>query len=81
MSNTKNKPGIHLFKDSDTLSKPYFYWHTIAKNGRLTANGETHSRKANALKSIRSTAITMGGNGKFDYYDHSKPNSPKVKYV
>jgi hypothetical protein len=61
--------------------KPEYYWHAIARNGRITANGETYSRKSIALNSIRSAAITLGGNGKFKYYDHSKPDCPLTNYV
>jgi uncharacterized protein YegP (UPF0339 family) len=84
MKNIQSKPGIHLYKDLAIFidgRKPYYYWHTRAKNGRITANGETYSRKSNALKSIRSTSITLGGKGKFKYYDHSKPDSPLISYV
>lgn len=78
---TKNKPGIHLMKESETESNPYYYWHAIASNGRITANGETYSRKSIALNSIRSTAKTLGGSGRFKYYDHSKKDSPLVNYL
>jgi uncharacterized protein YegP (UPF0339 family) len=80
--NTNNKPGIHLYR-----SKHYFggavtqwFWHARAPNGRITANGETYSRKSIALNSIRSTAVTLGGKGKFKYFDHSKKDSPLVNY-
>jgi len=90
MAKTKNKPGIHLLKShnwkpiktkSGHKVKPEFYWHTIASNGRLTANGETYSRKSIALNSIRSTSVTLGGKGKFKYYDHSVAGSPLKSYV
>jgi uncharacterized protein YegP (UPF0339 family) len=84
MSNPKNKPGIHLFKDHTIglLDKPepYWYWHARASNGRITANGETYSRRSTALNSIRSTAVTLGGKGKFKYFDHSKKDSPLVNF-
>jgi uncharacterized protein YegP (UPF0339 family) len=87
---TKNKPGIHLHrqynwkpvkKGNKFVNKPEYYWHAIAPNGRITANGETYSRKSIALNSIRSTAVTLGGKGKFKYYDHSKKDSPLQSYL
>lgn len=87
---TKNKPGIHLHKQHNWKpvkggkglrpGKPEYYWHAVAPNGRITANGETYSRKSIALNSIRSTAVTLGGKGKFKYYDHSKKDSPLVNF-
>jgi len=79
MSKTKNKPGVHLYKNTESEIRPYYYWHTRAKNGCITANGETYSSKSTALNSIRSASITLGG--KFKYYDHSKPNSPLQSYL
>jgi hypothetical protein len=88
---TKNKPGVHVFKTEKAVNNKktgrfekyvtYYYWNTIAPNGRLTANGEEHPRKAKALNSIRSTSVTLGGPGKFKYYDHSKPNIPLQSYL
>jgi hypothetical protein len=85
MSNPKNKPGIHLMKKTVFIKaigthKSWYYWHIVATNGRVTANNQTYSRKSIALNSIRSTAITLGGPGKFKYYDHSKKDSPLVNY-
>jgi uncharacterized protein YegP (UPF0339 family) len=84
MPNVQSKPGIHLHCDyaiGIDGNKLYYYWHARAKNGRITANGETYSRKSTALNSIRSTSITLGGKGKFKYYDHSKKDSPLQSYV
>jgi uncharacterized protein YegP (UPF0339 family) len=81
---TKNKLGIHLYKKYNypaSGAKSYWFWHTRAANGRITANGETYSRKSIALNGIRSTAVTLGATGKFKYYDHSKPNVPLTSYV
>ena len=80
MSNTR-KPGIHLHKDNDIERKPFYYWHARARNGRITCNGETYSTKAAALNSIASSAVTLGGTGKFEYYDHSKKDSPLKSYM
>jgi uncharacterized protein YegP (UPF0339 family) len=87
---TKNKPGIHVFKQHNWkpikrgkglyLGKPEYYWQAIAPNGRITANGETYSRKSIALNSIQSTSLTLGGKGSFKYYDHSKKDSPLTSY-
>jgi uncharacterized protein YegP (UPF0339 family) len=74
---TKNKPGIHLLRGNLGL----YYWHAVAPNGRITANGETYSRKSIALNGIRSTAVTLGASGKFKYYDHSKKDSPLKSYL
>jgi uncharacterized protein YegP (UPF0339 family) len=86
MSNTKNKPGIHLYRDGITFSKSgvatnQFYWHTRAKNGKITSNGETYKTKQGALDGISSAAKTLGGTGRFKYYDHSKPNTPLITYL
>jgi uncharacterized protein YegP (UPF0339 family) len=94
MSKTKNKPGIHLYKirrlkpsrkkkgeKQKLIMADHWYWHAIAPNGRITANGETYSRKQTALNSVRSTSITLGGKGKFKYYDHSKKDCPRVNYL
>lgn len=87
---TKIKPGIHLYKKNYFMpakknnrveSKTLWHWHARSKNGRITASGETYSRKSIALNSIRSTAVTLGGPGKFKYYDHSKKDSPLANYL
>jgi hypothetical protein len=90
---TKNKPGIHVFKvrrlkpvrkkkgmKSNLVMADHWYWRIVAPNGRITANNETYSRKSIALNSIRSTAVTLGGPGKFKYYDHSKKDCPLENY-
>ena len=77
----KNKPGIHLYKNSESEIRPFYYWHTRAKNGRITCNGETYKTKGGALDGISSAAKTLGGTGRFKYYDHSKPESPLQNYL
>lgn len=81
MSKTKNKPGIHLYKNTESEKRPYYYWHTLAKNVRITCNGETYTTKGGALDGISSAAKTLGGTGRFKYYDHSKPDSPLQSYL
>jgi uncharacterized protein YegP (UPF0339 family) len=80
MSNPKNKPGIHVYYSYKSGEKKW-YWRVVAPNGRVTANNQTYSRKSIALNGIRSTAVTLGGPGKFKYYDHSKPESPLTSYL
>jgi uncharacterized protein YegP (UPF0339 family) len=91
----KNKPGIHLHKTTVTLSeaqmgiKPEFYWHIVARNGRIIArSSETYTRKSGAVKSIKvASEIFRREHEKpgyiltHAYYDHSKPNSPLQSYL
>jgi len=85
MSKTKNKPGVHLYKNNDNMYgralklKPEWYWHIVASNGRIIArSSETYSRKSAAVKSIKIAAklfdpLVSKELGAFRvYYDHSK---------
>lgn len=93
MAKTKHRPGIHLFKgkrrsgsiktdkENCDIYEAYYYWHTQAKNGRITANGETYKTKGGALDGISSAAKTLGGTGRFKYYDHTQPDSPLKSYL
>lgn len=94
MSKTKNTPGIHLFKSHDwkpikkgdkCQGKPEWYWHIVARNGRIIArSSETYSRKGDAKNSILVAAgIFLGGKPYelIPYYDHSKPDSPIKSYL
>lgn len=91
MPKTKNKPGIHLYKDYEYKpgsSKPtiWWFWHIVARNGRIIArSSETYSRKAGAVKSIKVVADIFCkvfiDEPAASYYDHSKPDSPLTPYV
>lgn len=91
MSKTKNKPGIHLYKTSLKVTslgenKWEFYWHIVARNGRIIArSSETYTRKHNAVKSIRIAGQAfweqVAGEDWNKYYDHSKPNTPLITYL
>lgn len=92
MSETKNKPGIHLYKDYEyqagkSMPVYYWYWHIVSKNGRIIArSSETYSRKSGAVRSIKTAAkifqdsICEAGTYKA-YYDHSKKDSPLQSYL
>jgi uncharacterized protein YegP (UPF0339 family) len=82
----KHKPGIHLYKTTGGFSaappdrKPEYYWHLVAKNGRIIArSSETYTRKGNAVKSMKAAARVFH-NTKM-YYDHSKPNLEPQSYL
>jgi uncharacterized protein YegP (UPF0339 family) len=82
----KYKPGIHLHKTTGGFSavspdrKPEYYWHLVAKNGRIIArSSETYTRKGNAVKSMKAAARVFH-NTKM-YYDHSKPNLEPQSYL
>jgi uncharacterized protein YegP (UPF0339 family) len=84
----KHRPGIHLLKGKQTVNIEgeltpciFFYWHTRAKNGRITSNGETYKTKQGALDGASSAAKTFGASGRFKYYDHTKPDSPLQSYL
>jgi len=83
MLKIKNKPGIHLYRTEHyTGGVDYtWHWHTRAKNGRITSNGEIYTTKGGALDGISSAAKSLGGTGRFKYYDHSKPDSPLKSYL
>lgn len=86
MAKIKHRPGIHLFRSNILKPNGYikssrFYWHTRAKNGRITANGETYKTKQGALDGASSAAKTFGATGRFKYYDHSQPNTPLKSYL
>jgi hypothetical protein len=91
MAKTKLKPGIHLYKTTGGFSasspdrKPQWYWHIVARNGRIIArSSETYTRKGNAKKSILVAAEIFLGGKPYElipYYDHSKPDSPLQSYL
>jgi hypothetical protein len=89
MSNTKNKPGIHLHKTEHYTGgvEVTWYWNIIASNGReIARSSETYTRKAGAVKSIKVAArIFMDSLNAPDvykaYYDHSKPDCPLQSYL
>jgi hypothetical protein len=88
MSKTKNKPGIHLHKTSRRVSELgisqwEYYWNIIASNGReIARSSETYTRKAGAVKSIKTAAkIFWDNTNQYMYYDHSKKESPLKSYL
>ena len=92
MSKTKTKPGVHLYWERSSVydkvfeTKPKWYWHIVARNGRIIArSSETYTRKSGAVKSIRTAAnlfyAQISTTGRPAYYDHSKPDSPLQSYL
>lgn len=88
MPKTKNKPGIHLYKEPATIydkvlnSHPRWFWHITARNGRIIArSSETYTRKSGAVKSIKVAAEIFRYEHPASYYDHSKLNSPLKSYL
>jgi uncharacterized protein YegP (UPF0339 family) len=86
MSKTKNKQGIHLYKQHGwAQGKPEWYWHIVSKNGRIIArSSETYTRKSSAVKSILVAAEIFLGGKPYElipYYDHSKKDSPLISYL
>lgn len=86
MHKTKNKPGVHLIEDfaaSVDGTTLCYYWHIVARNGRIIArSSETYTRKSGAVKSIKVAAIAFDCAGVHPYYyDHSKPDSPLQSYL
>jgi len=90
----KNKPGIHLFKDSIAYNnkktgrfagyKTQYFWHIASKNGRIIAKSEMYNTKKAAVRGIKITgqAFCYVCNVSWaSYYDHSKPNSPLQPYL
>lgn len=91
MAKTNNKPGTHLHKT--TIKRKIgakfqywdeYYWNIIASNGReIARSSETYTRKANAVKSIKTAArvfCPVGGLNPY-YYDHSQADSPVKSYL
>jgi len=90
MPKTTNKPGIHLLETKGAIihhkPKTYareFYWHLVSSNGRIIArSSETYTRKAGAVKSIRTAAMIFAPDAINNlYYDNTQPGSPLKSYL
>lgn len=87
MSNTKNKPGIHIDYDVRRESDGHWYkmwqWYIVAKNGNIVGRSwRWYKRKGDAVKSIATAAMIFAPDAINNlYYDHSKKDSPLTNYL